>query len=260
VSAAEALEAARAAGVGLRVDGDELLLEASAPPPAGVLDLLAHHKADVISLLQAADEAAFSERAAALEYDEGLPRSEAERLAANEQGFATPEALLAAVASGWAEHLRRLQAPERSPRGRQCIAAAVAFIEHGWALEALRCGWSELELVGACPFAPWERLDRLGAAYSMFTPIEVTASAILYRSSGKEPLRLLRGSQAEGARLPWERPARDQPPPFKLPDRLDHLAERELYALARGARFICELERVWKEIDRRRALEQRAEP
>jgi hypothetical protein len=218
VSAAEALEAARAAGVGLRVDGDELLLEASAPPPAAVLDLLARHKADVISLLQAADEAAFSERAAALEHDEGLPRSEAERLAANEQGFATPEALLAAVASGWAEHLRRLQAPERSPRGRQCIAAAVAFIEHGWALEALRCGWSELELVGACPFAPWERLDRLGAAYSMFTPIEVTAEAILYRSSGctctkwmaraikwtpkgvKAPLRLLRGSHRRRGR------------------------------------------------------------
>jgi hypothetical protein len=60
--------------------------------------------------------------------------------------------------------------------------------------------------------------------------------------------------------LLWDRPARDKPPPFALPDRLDHLAERELYALARGARYDCELERVWKEIDRRRALAQKTEP
>jgi hypothetical protein len=150
-------------------------------------------------------EAAFNERAAVLEYDAGLMRVEAERQAAAEQGFATLEELFAAVAAGWAERLRGLQASERSPRGRHCIAAALRFIEHGWALEALRCGWDELAIVGACPVAPWQRLDRLGAAYSMFTPIDVTPEAILYRSSGKEPLRLLRGSQAEGAVLPWER-------------------------------------------------------
>ena len=34
MSAAEALKAARAAGVELRVDGDDLVLEAAAPPPA----------------------------------------------------------------------------------------------------------------------------------------------------------------------------------------------------------------------------------
>jgi hypothetical protein len=37
MSAAEALKAARAAGVSLRVDGDDLLLEAPAAPPATVL-------------------------------------------------------------------------------------------------------------------------------------------------------------------------------------------------------------------------------
>jgi hypothetical protein len=168
-------------------------------------------------------EAAFNERAAVLEYDAGLMRVEAERQAAAEQGFATPEELFAAVAAGWAERLRGLQASERLKCGQQCLMSALAFIEHGWALEALRCGWDELAIVGACPVAPWERLDRIGAAYSMFTPIAVTAGAILYRSSGctctkwmaraikwtpkgvKAPLRLLRGSQAEGAVLPWER-------------------------------------------------------
>jgi hypothetical protein len=154
---------------------------------------------------RAADEAAFSERAAVLEFDAGLTRDEAERQAANEQGFATSDELFGTVAGGWAERLRAMQAAERSKRGQQCLMWALAFIEHGWALEALRCGWTELELVGACPRKPWERLDRLGVAYSMFTPIDVTPETILYRSSGKQPLRRLRGSQADGADLPWER-------------------------------------------------------
>jgi hypothetical protein len=34
MSAAEALKAAREAGIGLHVDGDGLVLEASAPPPS----------------------------------------------------------------------------------------------------------------------------------------------------------------------------------------------------------------------------------
>jgi hypothetical protein len=158
----------------------------------------------VFQVFQTANEAAFDERAAALEFDAGLTRAEAERQAASEQGFATPDALFVAVAAGWAERLRALQASERSKRGRQCLTSALAFIEHGWALEALRCGWDEPAIVGACPVAPWERLDRMGAAYSMFTPIDVTPEAILYRSSGNGPLRLLRGSQADGAVLPWE--------------------------------------------------------
>jgi hypothetical protein len=81
----------------------------------------------------------------------------------------------------------------------------LAFIEDGWALEALRLGWSELELVGTCPVAPWERLDRLGAAYAEGRVIALTPEAVFYRSSDKMLLRLLRASQANGARLPWER-------------------------------------------------------
>jgi hypothetical protein len=44
MSAAQALKAARDAGVQLRLDGDDLLLEASAPPPDDLLDLLSRHK------------------------------------------------------------------------------------------------------------------------------------------------------------------------------------------------------------------------
>jgi hypothetical protein len=40
VRAAEALKAARAAGTRVGIDVDDLVLEASAPPPCAVLDLL----------------------------------------------------------------------------------------------------------------------------------------------------------------------------------------------------------------------------
>ena len=51
MSAAEAIRAARDAGVDIAIDGNDLLLEASAPPPAELVDLLSRHKADIIALL-----------------------------------------------------------------------------------------------------------------------------------------------------------------------------------------------------------------
>jgi len=53
VSAAEALKAARDAGIELGIDGDDLVLEAPAPPSAVVLDLLSRHKAEVLAVLAA---------------------------------------------------------------------------------------------------------------------------------------------------------------------------------------------------------------
>jgi hypothetical protein len=86
MSAAEALWAARDAGIGLHVDGDGLVLEASAPPPAAVLDLLSRHKEGLIALLRrdgdgwsAEDWLAFyDERAGIAEFDGGLSRIDAE--------------------------------------------------------------------------------------------------------------------------------------------------------------------------------------
>lgn len=151
------------------------------------------------------DESAFNERAAVLRHDGGLSRWRAEPEAAREQGFDAPAKLFAAIVAGWAERLRELQTSEQSARGQQCIAGALSFIADGWAATALSCGWSELELVGACPRKPWERLDRLGAAYSAFAPFVITSEEILYRDA-RRPLRRLRGSQADGGVLPWERP------------------------------------------------------
>ena len=86
VSAAEALRAARAAGVDLHVDGDDLVLEASAPPPLATLDLVSRHKPGIVALLRPGPDGwspvdwqvFFDERVGVAEFAGGLPRLEAE--------------------------------------------------------------------------------------------------------------------------------------------------------------------------------------
>ena len=119
MSAVEALKAARAAGIRLEIDGEDLLLEAAVPPPASVLDYLSHHKADVVRILRSAEDGwsaeawqiFFDERAGIVEFDGGLLRSDAEA-----QAFAC--CIL--------EWLNRN--PARSPPGR-CLACGDR--EHG---------------------------------------------------------------------------------------------------------------------------------
>ena len=86
MSAALALKSAHAVGIRVRIDGEDLELEAPAQPPQAVLDLLSLHKADILRLLRPANDGwspedwrvLFDERAAILEFDGGLPRAEAE--------------------------------------------------------------------------------------------------------------------------------------------------------------------------------------
>ena len=86
MSAVKALRAARAAGVELVLDGDDLALNAAAAPPAAVLDALSRHKAEIMVLLRPAEDGwsaedwqvFFEERAGIVEFDGGLPRAEAE--------------------------------------------------------------------------------------------------------------------------------------------------------------------------------------
>src|SRR5271155_5195264 len=53
MSAAKTIVVARAAGIQLGIDDGDLVLEATAPPPAAVLDLLSRHKAEILELLRA---------------------------------------------------------------------------------------------------------------------------------------------------------------------------------------------------------------
>jgi hypothetical protein len=49
MSAFEALQKARATGLRIVIDRDDLVLESHVPPPADVLDLLTLHKAAIVS-------------------------------------------------------------------------------------------------------------------------------------------------------------------------------------------------------------------
>lgn len=116
MSAVEALKQARSSGVRVGIDGDFLDLEASAPPPAEVLDLLMRHKADIVNLLRPGCDGwsgmdwreFFDERAGIAEFGGDLLRDQAEA-----------EAFFCCVG----EWLRRN--PVRSPPGRceQCGGA-----------------------------------------------------------------------------------------------------------------------------------------
>jgi hypothetical protein len=109
MSAAEALKAARAVGISIKVDGGDLILQASAAPPPAVLDHLSRHKAVIVTLLRPADDrwsaedwhVFFDERAGIAEFDGGLPRGQAEARA------------FACCAEEWLN-----RNPVRSPPGR----------------------------------------------------------------------------------------------------------------------------------------------
>ena len=94
MTAADVLDAARAAGLSLVVDGADLALKSLGPPAPDDLDLLRVHKAEIIAALTAASPAKqepddagidwrgwYEERAAIRQFDGGHTREEAERLA-----------------------------------------------------------------------------------------------------------------------------------------------------------------------------------
>jgi hypothetical protein len=86
MSAVEALRAAHVAGIQPAVDGGDLVLTASVPPPPAVIDLLSRHKAEVVELLRPAEagwsaedwRVFYDERAGIFEFDGELPRGTAE--------------------------------------------------------------------------------------------------------------------------------------------------------------------------------------
>ncbi len=85
MTAAEALRAAHASGVRVKVEGESLLLEAIGPPPTGVLNTLAQHKAGILALLRPGRDGwtaenwrtFFYKRAHLAEFDGGSSQAEA---------------------------------------------------------------------------------------------------------------------------------------------------------------------------------------
>ena len=86
MSAAQAINAAWAAGVKVQIDGADLVLQADAAPPTAIIDALAQHKSEVLALLRpgkdgwsADDWHSFSHRWTKIAKDiGGLPLAQAE--------------------------------------------------------------------------------------------------------------------------------------------------------------------------------------
>ncbi|MGO9048961.1 MAG: hypothetical protein ACLQFW_19115 [Xanthobacteraceae bacterium] len=86
MSAAQVLTEARSIGIQIQLDGDDLLLEAPAPPPSNVLEALSRHKAEIVKLLRPRADGwstedwrlYFDERAAVAEFNNGLTHADAE--------------------------------------------------------------------------------------------------------------------------------------------------------------------------------------
>ena len=127
MSAAEALKAALAAGVSAEIDGDDLVLEASAPPPPAVLDLLSQHKAPIIAMLR------WQNRRGKLGSKINLHYSSSNR----RHRIATA--------------MGRLP----SPRGCRLMAETQTFLRSAWLSEALKYGWSLRNYLGWMPACPW---------------------------------------------------------------------------------------------------------
>ncbi len=195
MSAAEALRLAHAAGVHVEIDGDDLVLEASAPPPTAVIDLLASHKASILAILRPANDGCsaedwqtfFDERAGVIEYDGGVPRA-------------------------WAEALARLE-PARprydipSKRWLQFIDDCGRFIDGGWATRAAVLGWGPLDLFGCDRERPFARVDHLGLLWLLNagTVVELNRDRAILETDRGTRQRYRRGPVEVGrVVLAWE--------------------------------------------------------
>jgi len=137
--AAEALMAAQTAGLAIRVEGENLVLEASAPPPQALVGALAELKAEILQLLR-------RERRPFLD-----PATD-------------PEAR-----AGWVSAqigaLSASRVPHHWPAARwpQFIVDADSFCR-SWAEKAFVLGWPIWELFGCHRRAPWGRIQGMGLA------------------------------------------------------------------------------------------------
>jgi hypothetical protein len=159
-----ALETARAAGVRLATDGHDLLLEADAAPPSGVLDLLSRHKAGVVALLRnrtCAEAAATTREIDRIEHEAIVIGEDEKRTLAIPLGV-----IPAAYAGAFSDLLAR--APQGVPAAcwHRCIGDGVEFLDR-WGEQAARLGWSPEELFGLHPVRSMARYDCMGLLWTL---------------------------------------------------------------------------------------------
>ena len=163
MTARDALHAAAAAGVRVTVDRGSLVLEASAEPPAELIDALVRHKAHIISLLDPAARI------------EGAPSSAA--IAGHDGG----------IPGVWAAALAKLSRQRRPPddvsyrQWGQLRDGFARFCED-WAGQAEALGWRPRDLLGWDPRYPYTPIAKhIGLAWKFegAVVVEVRRDAIV---------------------------------------------------------------------------------
>lgn len=175
MNAAMAINEASAAGVRIQVDGDDLLLEADAPPPAPIFELLVNCKPHIVRILRFGGTA-FGEALGSLQL--------------NRPEFVDQE------------------------RWQQCIADAKRFLET-WGGQANALGWSPTDLFGLHqppehPHCTYQRLSRFDHAGLLWLlrgrrVVALTEITAAIQISGGAPLifrRMFWSTQKRGARDP----------------------------------------------------------
>jgi hypothetical protein len=135
--AAEALRAARTAGVAVGVEGKDLVLQASAPPSQELLGVLSELKPEIIQLLRR-ERHPFLDPATDSDARAGWVRARIGRLPPS-------------------------RVPHHWPAARwpQFLADADSFCRD-WAEKAFLLSWPEWELFGCHQRAPWGRIQGMG--------------------------------------------------------------------------------------------------
>jgi hypothetical protein len=183
MSAVPALRVARAAGIKLGLDGDDLLLQAAAPPPASILDLLSANKPAIVALLRQSDP---GERAAVIADNVGIPRA-------------------------WVEGYTRLctmPPPAGIPeRDWQAMVDGAGRLLGQWGGKLASLGWTLEDIFGSHSLAPTARLDLAGLVRFLirFEVVELTDEhAILMNARGARHIYRRRRDQRDpGWTLLW---------------------------------------------------------
>jgi len=189
MSAVPALRVARAAGIELGLDGDDLLLQAAAPPPASILNLLSANKPAIIALLRRSDpgETAIDERAAVIADNVGVPRE-------------------------WVEGYTRLCAmpppADISERDWQAMVDGAGRLLEQWGDKLASLGWTLEDIFGIHSLAPIARLDLAGLVRFLirFELVDLTDEhAILMNARGARHIYWRRRNQRDaGWTLLWD--------------------------------------------------------
>jgi hypothetical protein len=168
MSAAAVLRVARAAGIELGLDGDDLLLQAAAPPPATILDLLSVNKPAIVAILRQSDSSRtlIDERSVLVVDKAGVPRE-------------------------WTEGYTRLCAMpppvDISERDWQAMADGAGRLLEQWGGKLASLGWTVEDVFGIHSLAPIARLDLAGLVRFLirFEVVDLTDEhAILMNARG----------------------------------------------------------------------------